>query len=98
MNCFFCGKKLYYNPSIQADTSGDITCSIFDGRYGTFSDKVYYITLVCLSNPKKLVRINPGEKLMKEMDFSLFPSTRIFVNILKRLIDLGTKFEGVKIV
>jgi len=93
MNCFFCGKKLHYNPTES------VSCAVFDGRYKVFSDKVYHVTLVCLSKPKKLVRVNPEEKsVMSKMDFSLFPSTGVLINILKRLIDLGTKFEGVKIV
>lgn len=89
MNCFFCGKKLHYN---RLSESG---CNMFDKRTEHSRDRVIHISIGCI---EKTECVNIDVHTNYSGGIWLYPSTGIFINILKRLTEVGTKFEGAKIV
>ena len=89
MNCFFCGKKLHYN---HLSVDG---CNMFDKRTEHSRERVLYIGMGCIEK-RESMNINVYATFSKGI--WLYPNTGNFINILKRLTELGTKFEGVSIV
>jgi len=86
MNCFFCGKKLFYK---HLSVDG---CNMFDRRAEDSCERVIYISISCMG---KTECMNIDVHATYGGGIWLYPSTGIFINILKRLTETGTKFEGV---